>query len=555
METSEILKVVLEAVREPIPLAALVVLLLSSTIRISLTKVKTFQVKAGYRITLYVITVVALIALLTILGALALNFYELYLEGESSNASHAVLAQRIEVLEKELRLGNRGFSVPPSPSPRAAGIASELDVSKDSYESALRDIALKRFEIAREKLGLIATRQSQNLAKVYLKLGQVEAYESDFDSAIGWLKKALEINDSNYEVLDELAVVYLYKGEYARSNEATRQSIAIKLGTWGRDAKQLAASYINRAGVAYQQGDYSGALEDYKEALALFEDEKDSSPTDEGDLATVARIKTEIGINYYDLGQFDEAEKYFDEAVEAIPRIGYTDELLVATALNHKALLHKRRAEYELAEMRYKEALEAAELASLSNHTFSIMILNNLSSLYFELEDYRQAKVVAETVLAKWKKVLSPEHLDIARALNNLSTIHTRLGEYDEALAYSLEAVSICESLSLDFHAICASVATNLGTVYLKQGNYALAENEYNKAIASFEEHLPPGHPFLGFALERLSDTYWAKGENEQATVTLGRSFQILLDSLGPEHPKVKEVQDKKKKLEKQLVG
>jgi len=95
---------IIEAVKDPFSLSALVVLVLMVVLRIALTKVKALSGRHGFKTTIYSITVIGLLALTIAVGSIGIKYYELYLE--STNKKQTKPLTRVEV--ESILQTNRG---------------------------------------------------------------------------------------------------------------------------------------------------------------------------------------------------------------------------------------------------------------------------------------------------------------------------------------------------------------------------------------------------------------------------------------------------------------
>ncbi|MDO6477253.1 hypothetical protein Q4520_17670 [Alteromonas sp. 1_MG-2023] len=87
---------IIEAVKDPFSLSALVVLVLMMTLRIALTKVKALRGKHGFATTIYAITVIGLLALVIAVGSIGLKYYELYLDSSQKNEDKPLTRVEVE---------------------------------------------------------------------------------------------------------------------------------------------------------------------------------------------------------------------------------------------------------------------------------------------------------------------------------------------------------------------------------------------------------------------------------------------------------------------------
>ena len=98
----------------------------------------------------------------------------------------------------------------------------------------------------------------------------------------------------------------------------------------------------------------------------------------------------------YQQGQYPEAQKISEEAIEVAETTFGKDHPNTATSLNNLAELYRTQGKYAEAEPLYKRALSIWEKALGENHPKVATVLENMSALYKKMGKEAVAKVLEE---------------------------------------------------------------------------------------------------------------------------------------------------------------
>lgn len=158
----------------------------------------------------------------------------------------------------------------------------------------------------------------------------------------------------------------------------------------------------------FQQGDLLGSLDSLNNSRFLFESY--------GNKEDIAGVLMELGIAQRRLGNFDSAEKAYQDALSQWQISG--NSMWQANVLNNLGFLQNLRGQYELAALSFERSLQHARLAVYPR--MERFALTSLGDLYRDLRaniEARQAYQMAADVATQMQ-----EHgLDISLILSNAS--------------------------------------------------------------------------------------------------------------------------------------
>lgn len=342
-------------------------------------------------------------------------------------------------------------------------------------------------------------------------------------------------NDSvKFQVLHDLSLAAEFT-DFLKARQYAEESAKLvdKLGTWAK-----AKLYLRMAFLETMEGDYADALKYDLQCAKLY--------ADEGDSLGLARAYIDVGADYRDIGEYDEAYVYLTQSFRITRSYSNTltnkDSLLLAIALHNMGTvftdleqfdlalqhlvaseklsvairdkegsaysryemgdLYCKKGEYETSE---KHLLEALRLAREMQIRFLLpRVYLHLAKLYYHKANY-------DTSLAYYDSVRRDPSV-----VNNLfrlaecdlgsGQVMAKLGQYDEAFRLCRQSLNIALQLN----------ARNLAL-----SNYKVLAN-LHEARKDYEKALAYRHQF-----EDLRETLFSKS-NMEKIMQEGISFAML---------------------------
>jgi Flp pilus assembly protein TadD len=185
-----------------------------------------------------------------------------------------------------------------------------------------------------------------------------------------------------------------------------------------------------------------------------------------------------LGLAYFQMKKYDDAEVCFRKAVELDPKLW--------RAHNFLGVIYDYKEQYKKAIRQYQAAIALKE----NNGP----LYNNLGISYFLAGDSRKA-------IAAFNRGLSTKSIH-SRISNNLGLVLAEMGRYGEALEAFRKPGDEAQAYN------------NLGCIYLKHGKYEKAERCFEKAI-------------------ELKPTFYAKASENarKARMDHGSSFDLTVET------------------------
>ena len=240
---------------------------------------------------------------------------------------------------------------------------------------------------------------------------------------------------------------------------------------------------------------------------------------------------------YEGQAQYNLAERYYNNCLEAVQsRLG-ENHPDVATSLNNLAGLYDSQGRYEEAEPLYLQALELRQRLLGENHPDVATSLNNLAGLYYSQGRYEEAEPLYLQALELRQRLLGENHPDVATSLNNLAGLYYSQGRYEEAEPLYLQALELYRRLLGENHPDVATSLNNLAGLYDSQGRYEDAEPLYLQALELYKRLLGENHPSVASSLNNLALLYNTQGNYTEAEALSQQALTIYQQTLGNQHP------------------
>jgi len=302
------------------------------------------------------------------------------------------------------------------------------------------------------------------------------------------------------KIMGTLGLVYLKLGFYEESYPFLLSSIKIYKNNLYKNKIDLADALTNMGFYYKIIGNYKEAENYYNEALKIFEEEKKE--------IKIAELLTNLCELYREEGKFEEAEEKIKEALKIFQKNFGIYNKYVSTSLNNLAILYEIKNKYGEAEKIYKKVISIDEMSLGKYHPDYSKALNNLADLYAKLGRLEEAEELFNKSLKIDENIFGKNHPDYAISLNNLGALYYKKKDYIKAESLYKEAIRIMENSSLNESPTYAAFKRNLGLIYYEMGRLKEAEILYKEALGIWEKTLGPSHPYVEKVKKNLKDLY-----------------------------------------------
>jgi CHAT domain-containing protein len=372
------------------------------------------------------------------------------------------------------------------------GIASALlDIGTVYYFQANYPAALEHYQKARALFSEV--QNNYESAKALSGLALIYKEQRHDTDALAAFQQALkEFNslgdkEEMANALSSIGAIYYGQGNYTAAAEAFNKS---------NEANSNVDNIVRLADALYMQGDYSQALNYYKQSLARL------SPQDLG--AMIASLNGAANSAYYQ-GNYEEALQYYQRNVTV--QETQSDKQGLAISLKGIGNVHRSRGDFGAALENYFKSLNISEVIKAPTGT----ILGSIGLVHALRGDYERSLVYYRKALTEFEA--SGNKIETARVLNLIGNVYYAQGSYELALESYGKALALREEA--DDKAGQGDLLAGIGSTFLKQKKYSEALDSYQKALGVFNSLANKER--IADVLTRISNALLLKGEYAQA--------------------------------------
>jgi len=239
---------------------------------------------------------------------------------------------------------------------------------------------------------------------------------------------------------------------------------------------------------------------------------------------------------YQNLGEFEPAERLFQEALTIRRSSLPDDEAGLAALLNQLAWLYYVRNDFTRSLPLAREALAIQEKLDDKDVHPITSTLHTLASILDKSGDHAQAATVFERSLEIREKAFGRESIEAARVLNSLAIVYQSMGDLKRARTYYERTLAIVPKTIGEDHPTAITWLNNFGTLLYDMGEYAESGKVHEKCLALRERVLGPDHPDVAQSLENLGAGDIELKQPQQAMARCRRAAEIFRKAYGEDN-------------------
>ena len=344
-----------------------------------------------------------------------------------------------------------------------------------------------------------STSDECEIARLYSQLGRVKDIQGEYEAALSFHNKSLEIRERILSPNDpdlaysygNIGIVYYNMGNYSTALSYYDKELEMKKIAFASNDPALAKCYNNIGLVYDDMGDYTRALSYYEKDLEIT---KIALPPNHPDLAT---SYNNIGLVYRNMGDYSKAVLSYEEALKIWKIVLPSSHPNLAAAYNNIALAYRDMGDYTTALSHFRKALEIWKITLPPNHANLAKPFIGIGVTYYNMGDYSKALLSHEKALEIRQMALPPNHPDLAYSYNNIGLVYRNIGDYPKALSSQEKALEIRQIALPVNHPDLATSYNDIGNVYDNMHNSSKALSFYERAVETGKRSLPPDHPRL----------------------------------------------------------
>lgn len=200
-----------------------------------------------------------------------------------------------------------------------------------------------------------------------------------------------------------------------------------------------------------------------------------SKATECNDTLGIAKTLNWIGLYHQNIGDYDNATKYYFEAIEISEKKHYLKDQFITA--NNIGTLFFHTGDYKQAGKYYNQALKG--MKELQDSAWLSKVYGNFAGVYFMSKEYDKCIKTLERSMEM--AIASKRYEAVGGALANLAMVHATLGNPESALEAYDKGILLLDSVG-DTRGACIAMEQKANTM-INMGEIDLAIDTYKKVI------------------------------------------------------------------------
>ncbi len=440
---------------------------------------------------------------------------------------------------------------------------------------------------------------SLQYATIYHQLGLLSQRKCDYSLALEQYEKALEIF-SQYPKIDNSILSMIYENIATVYDDLSQFDKALIYYKKCLDIKQIVnddlsigITYSN-IGVTYHQlGDYENAMINHKKSLEILSHLPAYHPS-------LAATYGNLGSTFRSTGDNEKALEMYNKKIDIELKTLTPNHPSLASTYNNIGVIYKEKGDYILALKMYQSALDICSIALIHDHVNIAMTYNNMANIYSETGDYSLAINYYLKALEIELKHFSADHSQLVVTYSNIALAYDGQRNYTAAVEYHQKALDILlkssimnsEELSTSYFNFGSTLKkmenyssalqmfektleinlqrlplddsqfpvlyNNIGLMHFNLEHYGIALQNYNQALECAFKSLSKDHNYFAQIYDNIGSVYKLAGDDATALQYFEKSFEIRSKNLPSNHPSIPIIRnmldEARKKLEQSAL-
>lgn len=245
------------------------------------------------------------------------------------------------------------------------------------------------------------------------------------------------------------------------------------------------------------------------------------------------------GLHAYKAGNFADAQKYFQDAVNQAK--DKNDSKQQAIAMNQLVKAYYADGKYGEAGKEAKELISLLDKIKDKSSPICAEALCNQAYVFMAERDFNKAVPLLEQSLKIRKTLTGPEHGDdAADSLSGLAEIASVQGQYKKAIEFETQAVSLRKKYAKGNDPELADELNKLAQAYeydgiksRKAAHLKASELLYREALKIYQDALGPEDPKVAKNLMYIGTLQFQQGKNAQAEALFTQAIDMRKKAAG----------------------
>jgi serine/threonine protein kinase len=249
-----------------------------------------------------------------------------------------------------------------------------------------------------------------------------------------------------------------------------------------------------------------------------------------------ASIRQSIGLAYWGLGRYTEAEKHVEHACDLRRKELGEDNPRTLEAMFALAQLYFEQSKVNEADALYLKVLEARRRVLGEDHPDTLSSFCVRGIIHIRHGQFAEAEALLTEKLAVTRRVVGDENLHVFRMMYFLAMSYEAQGKVAQAEALYRDTLEGCRRVLGEAHLRTLISLTSLALLYVRQGKFSQAEALQKKGLDVARQSLGEANPATLEAMTQLAGTYAAQGKYPPAEELWQQALKLTRDVHGEEH-------------------
>ena len=289
-----------------------------------------------------------------------------------------------------------------------------------------------------------------------------QKYLNDIDSLLNLIETS-----SPAKKVQEYLMIGFYTRDYNPDTAFFYDKLGLRLAKELDDDSLLITSYNNIALDYKQLGDFENAEKYF--LLSVKHAEKSKK------LQKISSAYNNIGVLHSDRGEYNKALEFFIKSLKIDEQLN--DSISIALSYNNIGMIHYHIEDYDRALKYYEMGLNLKK--ELNDKDGEALLLMNIGIIYYFKDDYEKVLSYFKKAEKIWSETGNLRRIALIKS--NIGELYIELGLYKESRRYLYEAKDIYTELNEVFDVIQTDLL--IGDLYVKDSNYDKAKIMYDAAL------------------------------------------------------------------------
>jgi serine/threonine protein kinase/tetratricopeptide (TPR) repeat protein len=244
-----------------------------------------------------------------------------------------------------------------------------------------------------------------------------------------------------------------------------------------------------------------------------------------------------LAVIYLDEGRLKDAEKLNGEAIQAQRRVLGAEDPATLASKSDQANIYSREGKYAEAEALYRELLTVQRRRLGEDHRETLQVRHNLGSNYIREGKYAQAEPIQRDLVDAMLRVNGEDDFETLAGMGNLAMIYGFEDKFAESEALYGKVVDGLRRVKGNEHPLTLQFMEGLAWDYDQLGKYAQADALYSKVFEAQSRVLGKEHPDFLITVTDMGASYRRRGMYPQAEALFFMALQGRRHTLGGGHP------------------